>query len=90
MHVTQMYHRCIFAQVSSHTTELSCYCCLFTQVGTSYKCDLLSQLNAFNAYELLALSTKHSASLLTIVANVIPFFLKILPIAILKDTGFCC
>lgn len=32
-----MHHGCIFAQVSSHLTELTCYCCLFTELGAGYK-----------------------------------------------------
>lgn len=40
MYQTQMYHRCIFAQVSSHPTELTCYSCFFTKLVASLKFDL--------------------------------------------------
>lgn len=60
-----MSFRCIFAQVSSHLTEVSGYCCLFTQLRSSCKFDqAIIRIRCFhNAYKLLATSTKcHSHS----------------------------
>lgn len=34
-----MHHRCIFAQVSSYLTELTCYSSLFTKLRAGYKFD---------------------------------------------------
>lgn len=54
-----------FAQVSSHLTEVSGYCCLFTQLRSSCKFDqaIIRIRCSHNAYKLLATSTKcHSHS----------------------------
>lgn len=52
IHATQMYHRCTFAQGSCHPRELSCNCCLFTQLGAGYKFDLqLLELDAFRSLQ---------------------------------------
>lgn len=93
MHAVQMYHRCIFAQVSSHPTKLDCCCCLFTPLGAGYKFDLtVARIKMLSrAYKLLALLNKCLVSLLVIVANVmIPFFHKMLLIAIHKDIVLYC